>query len=752
MVKYCKITEENFFLELKKLKIDLDIPFIKKIFDFAKKAHKGQKRSSGEPYIIHPLSTAYILAKMHMSSKIIATGILHDVIEDTEFTFQDLKNLFGENIANLVEGVTKISDFHYKGSSHMAKQAENFRKLLISSTKDVRVILIKLADRLHNMQTIEFLDTNRQKRIAKSTLSIYAPLANRFGLAKIKNELEDRCLKVLSPEDYKNIASLINQKKDERDNFLKKQVIEKLEAQLLRNNIGAKVVGRNKHFYSIYRKHTVRDVPYSEILDLHAIRILVNSTEECYNSLGILHGFYKPLNIVKDYLANPKPNGYKSLHTIVIGPMGKNMEVQIRTHQMDRYAQEGIASHWRYKEQTNYSKENLVRAASKGVDLQFEKQVNFVRDFLQNNTNKNADDFLGNLQLDLYPDIIIVRTPEGDLLDLPRESSVIDFAFHIHTQVGSCCHACKINGVIKPIKSVLKTGDRVEIVTGNRQNISKDWLKYVKTSKARSKIKSYLKKMQIEDALNLGKEIFTKKTRKFHLKFKSTDKILSLAKKFHINNLQDFYASIGQGNIIFPEILEKISKKKEQKKPKYELTNEKKSSTLIKDIKGVRVDGQSNLMIRYAGCCHPLPGDDIIGFTTRGRGIVIHQKSCQEPNFLEFLKNESERFISVDWDYTSKNKSTKGQHILIIAFCKNNPHVLIDILSILAKNEISVEKTDSKMMKNHNLKITIGFYLKKTEKTQIIINSIKNIRQVLSVQRKTKKRKKTNQLSIDKLL
>ncbi len=733
---FCNITQENFWDELAKLKNRPDIDKLKKAVEFATEAHKGQKRSSGEDYIIHPLSTAYILARLNMDTSVIIAGLLHDIIEDTKHDYQSVAEIFGERVAGLVEGVTKISDLHFKGSSQMDKQAENFRKLLVSITQDVRVILIKLADRLHNMRTIKYLPPAKQKRIARSTLSIYAPLANRFGLSWIKNELEDRCLKTLHPSAYKRIAALVQTKKEQRDKFLKDVVCQQIQKQLQKYKINAEVLSRSKHFYSIFRKNMVRGVPYEEILDLNAVRILVDKQEECYYAFGALHAVYKPLNIVKDYIANPKPNGYQSLHTVVIGPQNKKLEVQIRTHKMDKYAEEGVAAHWRYKEHTNYSSKNLEKKASQGVNQEFESQLGFVRKFLQNNEKQVSDEFLDNLQMDLYPEIIIVTTPKGDLLELPKGASILDFAFSIHSQVGSCCLSGKVNGVIKPLRTKLKTGDKVEVTTSSKVNINKSWLKYVKSSKARSKIRSYLKKRQLEDAIELGKEIFAKKCRKFHIKFSSDQETLELAKKFHIGNMQDFYAQLGQGNIIFPQIIDKLNSNSAESKKR---PVEKKKESLAEKISGVIVDGQKNLMIKYARCCSPLPGDEIVGFVTKGRGIIVHRQDCQEPNFLQKKEEMPERFISVEWDYSGGKSSSKGNLNRLKIVCKNKNNILIDILSIFAKYDLTVEKTGNKLRKDHNLEIVLFLVTNSLKSLNSAIEEIKKLGSVRSVERKVRR-------------
>lgn len=744
-MKYTKIDQKNFISNIKKLNIQLDYKLIKKATSFAVEAHLGQKRNSGEEYIIHSLNVAYILAEMNMDSSLIIAAILHDVLEDTPKNYNELENIFGLDIAKIVDGVTKISDYHFtEKKSFQEKQAENFRKLLISITNDIRVIIVKLADRLHNMRTIKYLKKEKQKRIAKETLSIYAPLANRFGLIKIKNELEDRALKCLDYKTYQYIYNMIKQKSVERSYYINQKIVIPLKEYLKQHDIKTEILGRSKHFYSIYRKHKVRGVAYDEIFDLYAIRIICDSKENCYRCFGIVHSKYKPLNIVKDYIANPKPNGYMSLHTIVFGPFGKKIEIQIRTKNMDKIAQDGVAAHWYYKENVDYSKrgvqkQRIIAEKEDGV----RHQIVSIRNFLKHNNTNNSNDFLENLQLDLYPDIIIVLTPAGDLINLPVNSTPIDFAFYIHTQVGSRCVGCRINGKMKSIRTILHSGDKIEIITSKFTNISKDWLSFVKTSKAKSKIRNYINKIELEDAIELGKQIFEKKCRKSHWKLKKEEQIMQVAKLFNFNNVQTFFAAIGKGNLLFSLIKEKYEKKlSEQKssqrfksfyKPTIAKLNNVKA--ILEKIKGIKVGDQTNLMISYANCCHPIPGDKIVGYTTRGRGITIHKQLCSDNNFKNLKKTQPERMIKVEWDYSFKKRVTHKNkiNVKIEIIARNRDNILLDIISKMAKLNVSIYKSNNLLINEYTTKIILFFYIASNFKLEQLRIDLKEMSDILDI-------------------
>ena len=743
-MKFQKITIENFETKLNELKLPFDTTPIFQAVELAKESHFGQMRESGEPYINHCLGCCYILAEMKMDTSLLVAGILHDVLEDTKITFSDIKKEFGEDIAHIVEGVTKISDYHFtQGENFREKQAENFRKLLISITKDIRIIIVKLADRLHNLRTIEYLKRDKQLRVCRETLYIYAPLANRFGLVKIKNECEDRALRCLEPTAYKRIFDIVAMKKEVRESYIKRHIVEPLACYIKKNEMSANILSRTKHFYSIWRKHTVRGVAYDEIFDLYAIRILLTTKEECYRVFGLVHAFFKPLNIVKDYIANPKLNGYMSLHTIVIGPLGKKIEVQIRTYKMDKIAAEGVAAHWMYKENTDYSRRGLAKQLSEA-----EKQnsirghIKSIRDFLTDNLNKKSGDFLENLRLDLYPDIVIVLTPAGELINLPQGATPIDFAFHIHTQVGSRCLGCRINGKMSPIRSVLRSGDRVEIITSKHDNIAKDWLKYAKTSRAKSKIRSFIRHKEVEDAIELGKQIFDKKSRKFHIKAPKEKDVLDIARIFNFNNVPAFYAAIGKGNLLFSTIrtkYEAVSSPQSSvaKKRVYKPTIGEASAAarVLEKIKGITVDGQSNLMISYAKCCNPIPGDKIVGYTTKGRGITIHRQSCSDSNFNNLFKKVPERMIDVEWDYSFKNKfkpkNSLNVRMEITATDRNN--LLLEIIGHMAKWRVSIYKSHNTLEKENLSKLVFFFYIDTQTNLLLLKKSITDVAGVMEM-------------------
>jgi len=542
---------EKFINEIKSIRDDIDLSLMKKVslqnaFLFAKNAHQEQMRESGKPYWEHPANVACILASMNMDAPTIIAGLLHDIIEDTKYTYEDISKAFGSEIADLVEGVSKLKKYHYKThKSRKEQQAENFRKLLISITEDIRIILIKLADRLHNMRTIKYLDQEKIKRISQETLDIYAPLASRFGLAKIKWELEDLSFKYLYPDEYKNINEVISQKKEERDAYIR-EVVEPLKKYLDEDGIKAEVFGRSKHFYSIYRKKVRKNLDYEDIYDFAAIRIIVEKVEECYEVLGTIQTLFEPIKQrFRDYISRPKPNNYQSLHTVVIGPNARKVEVQIRTKEMNIIAEEGIAAHWHYKELKDSSDKVYQKKLEKTIpEKSYHHQIVWIRKLLQQ--EKSSDEFMDFMQLNLYPDIIVVQTPDGDFIKLPKHATPIDLAFAVHTDVGFHCIGAKVNGKFVPIRTLLHTGDVVEVLTSPQGHPSKDWLSFMKSSKAKQKIRTYFRHKELDDAIQLGEDIFLKNCRKIHYKFKNEEDILEIARRFKINDFKTFFAQIGK--------------------------------------------------------------------------------------------------------------------------------------------------------------------------------------------------------------
>ncbi len=603
-------------------------------YQFGKKAHDGQLRKSGDPYFDHCFEVAKILANLKMDATTIIAGLLHDVVEDTGVTMEDVREKFGEEVAQLVDGVTKLGDIKFK--SRQEKQAGNFRKMLLSVAEDIRVIIIKFADRLHNMRTLEYLPPIKQRRIAIETRDVYAPLAHRLGIARMKWEMEDLVLKTLDRDAYYSIMNGIAEKRDEREKYIE-TFAEPIREQLKVYNITARIVGRPKHFYSIYGKMKRRNKPLDEIYDLLAVRIIVDKIEECYTVLGIIHQLFTPVqDRFKDFIATPKINGYQSIHTTVIGPDGKMVEIQIRTHEMNKMAEVGVAAHWRYKEGNGRNDDDL------------DKQVRWLRnllDILQNDSD-NPKEFMNNLKIDLYKDEIFVFTPKGDLKQLPKGSTPIDFAFEVHTEVGFHCIGAKVNGKIVPLNTELKSGDTVEIITSDTQSPSYSWLKFVKTTKAISSIKRWIRRNQFEQSINLGKEILEKELRKLNTPI-SLKKVKASFQELGFDNEEKLLAAVGNGETTVHEIAQKLTPNSEIKKKDEKERDERFFSLARKKAKGVTVQGISNMMIKFSNCCSPIPGDSIIGFVTRGRGVTIHRNDCKN---IPALMKDDDRTIEVDWD------------------------------------------------------------------------------------------------------
>ena len=733
---------EKFINEIKSIRDDIDLSLMKKVslqnaFLFAKNAHQEQMRESGKPYWEHPANVACILASMNMDAPTIIAGLLHDIIEDTKYTYEDISKAFGSEIADLVEGVSKLKKYHYKThKSRKEQQAENFRKLLISITEDIRIILIKLADRLHNMRTIKYLDQEKIKRISQETLDIYAPLASRFGLAKIKWELEDLSFKYLYPDEYKNINEVISQKKEERDAYIR-EVVEPLKKYLDEDGIKAEVFGRSKHFYSIYRKKVRKNLDYEDIYDFAAIRIIVEKVEECYEVLGTIQTLFEPIKQrFRDYISRPKPNNYQSLHTVVIGPNARKVEVQIRTKEMNIIAEEGIAAHWHYKELKDSSDKVYQKKLEKTIpEKSYHHQIVWIRKLLQQ--EKSSDEFMDFMQLNLYPDIIVVQTPDGDFIKLPKHATPIDLAFAVHTDVGFHCIGAKVNGKFVPIRTLLHTGDVVEVLTSPQGHPSKDWLSFMKSSKAKQKIRTYFRHKELDDAIQLGEDIFLKNCRKIHYKFKNEEDILEIARRFKINDFKTFFAQIGKGDILFASIKEIIEEKQVEENPIPEepVFEELPDGSLERKVaRGVKIGGIDNLMIHYAKCCHPVPGDKIIAYTTRGRGITIHRQNCSNPGFIHLAKKEPERIMNVVWDYSRSKKMEKKTHQKKMKVTGvQHPNFLLKILGKFSKCRIELDDIDLQKRRNQSIGV-FTFFVNNENEFRILRNEILELRGVFKVE------------------
>jgi GTP diphosphokinase / guanosine-3',5'-bis(diphosphate) 3'-diphosphatase len=624
---------------------NMDAKLLRKAFEFSYNAHRNQLRKSGKPYFEHPLEVAKILIGLKMDYETIVGGILHDVAEDTDVSIEQVEKEFGSNVALLVDGVTKISEI--KLLEFEERQAENFRKMLLSMVRDIRVILIKFADRLHNMRTLEFLAEKKRRRIALETREVYAPLAHRLGLAKIKWELEDLSFKFLEPEAYAELDQRITDTRENREDYIL-QVTKPIREALVKAQIQARFEGRPKHFYSVFNKIKIRNIPFEEIYDLLAIRVVVDKIEECYHALGLIHAQFTPIHErFKDYIATPKSNGYQSLHTTVIGPGGKRIEIQIRTEQMHRTAEDGIAAHWRYKE-------GKLRADDLDKHLVWLRQVLDWED-----SEVDSSTFMENLKINLFQDEVFVFTPKGDLHRLPVHSTPVDFAFSVHTSVGTHCLAAKINGRIVPLSYELRSGDTVEILTSSNQQPNNDWLKFVVSSRARSRIKKFLRDKEDENSSALGEEMLTRALQKFSIKIKDIN-LPDLAIKFNHKDSAAFFAALGRGDLKLESLLRKILP---EDKPQLQDTNfiTRFIEKARKSTKGVRVAGMDNIMIAFGKCCNPVPGEPITGIVSRGRGIVIHTNACK--NLLRLMQNP-DRIIDVTWDVEKGTRFLAGIYIL----------------------------------------------------------------------------------------
>jgi len=696
--------------EVAKYTIAAELSILKEAYNFSIEAHKNQRRYSGEPYFEHLYEVATILSELKMDSTTIAAGFLHDSVEDTGVHLEDIEEKFGHDISVLVDGVTKIGELKFE--SREKRQAETFRKMLMSMAKDVRVIIIKFADRLHNMRTLEHVPEKNRERIALETRDVYVPLAHRFGIATIKWELEDLVLKHIDEEAYEDINRKVNQRREEREDYIA-EITNPILKELLKANIKASVSGRAKHFFSIYDKIKRRNKPFEEIYDLLAIRIIVDKIEECYYALGIIHSLYMPVyDRFKDYVAMPKLNGYQSLHTTVVGTMGKMVEIQIRTWEMHNTAEIGIAAHWRYKE-------------GESGDEEFERHMGWIRSLVDSQMQEeDPNDFMENLKIDLFQDEVFVFTPKGDLFKLPRGSTPIDFAFAVHTWVGMHCIGAKVNGRIVPLKAQLKSGDQVEIITSANQEPHQDWLGFVKTGKAHQRIRKYLRENQQNQTLKFGEEILIKYLKKYKLTMESPE-FKTVIPKLGFQNLDNLLLELGRGELTTESIGKKLFPK--------EVPKEEKTSFFTKYIKrartgsGISVQGVDNMLIQFGKCCQPVPGDKIIGYITTGKGITVHRIDCR--NMLN-LPDDHEKKIEVSWDLEKDHHYQV--HITIL--CEDRRDLLRDISLAISSNDTNIVMIELKLedaLVKGNLIVEVNNLHHLTK----IIHGIQKIKGVISVDR-----------------
>lgn len=664
--KYMEV--DQFIKEVKAINPSLKVTLLRKAFTFADKAHGEQMRESGEKYFAHSINVGIILASQNLDTTTIAAGLLHDVVEDTHVTVDDLRKEFGDEVAELVDGVSRISSYQAKTS--LETKAEYFRKMLLSMAKDIRVILIKLADRLHNMRTLQYLPEPRRIKNARETYEVFAPIAHRLGMAMIKRELEDLSLKFLEPEEFDYIRERLNNTLQMRETYIN-DVIGPLTKELEKNGIIAEVLGRAKSIDSIHRKMEKKERSFEEIYDLFAIRIIVESVPACYHALGVVHMLYVPVGGFDDYIAKPKQNGYQSLHTNVIGPNGHVLEFQIRTHEMNTRAEYGIASHWLYKEGSHAIEEA-------------DKRLNWLREVLDwQKDMTNPAEFMEYLKIDLYHDEVFVFTPKGELKHLPAGSSVLDFAFAVHTEVGVHCAGAKINGKLVPLATELKSGDEVEIMTATNKQPSRDWLKMVHTSGARSKIRKFLKQQDFEKNRQLGKEMMERHLRKSRLPFPSVKEILACAESLSYKTVNGFLAAIGQGDISLATVVNRL----------YPQTAEESKETIEEIIAdrtrprgGIRIDDIKSLQFNFGKCCQPVPGEEVVGFVTRGRGVTVHRANC--PNIMR-ANIDKERIVELDWDVGEQAKFV----VKISLIMEDRKNILRDILNSIADDETNLKNS-----------------------------------------------------------
>ena len=698
------------------------IKIIKESYELAKDAHEGQFRKSGEPYILHPIQVAGILTELKLDYATICAGFLHDVVEDTKYTLKDIKERFGDDIAVIVDGVTKLDKVKFR--SKKQSQAENHRKLFVSIAKDLRVIFVKLADRLHNMRTMKYMREEKQREIASETLEIYAPLAHRLGISSVKWELEDTSLRYLHPAQYFSIVGMMKQKRSAREESIK-EACESITALLGENNIKAQVNGRPKHIYSIYKKMVKQNKTFDQIYDLLAVRVLVDSVADCYATLGLVNNLWVPIpGRIKDYIAMPKPNMYQSLHTTVIAPDGQTLEVQIRTYEMHEIAEKGIAAHWAYKEGKKVNKDN-----------NFYEKLNWFQKIAENDeTEATAESFMESLKVDLLSDKIYVFTPNSDIIELPKGSCIVDFAYAIHSEVGNKMIGATVNDKIEAFDYKLSTGEICDIRTSkNSTGPKRSWLDIARSSQTKSKIKAFFKKAAREENLIKG-EILLKdeiKANNFDIDEVLTEENIEIAlNRYKFATLEELYVSIGYGGIsankVFARLTEKIRKEKQTQEKLEKLVNAEEEKKIVTET-GVYVKGVDNILVRLSKCCQPIPGDDIVGFITKGRGVTVHRSNC--PNLSE---EDKARLLDVEW-VQSLNARRYSVTLQLHAF--DRELLLQNILLTLSESRVEIKKLHSEAKSDKTSVTTIGIYVKNVSECDFMIKKLRQIPDVYSVER-----------------
>ena len=719
-----------------------DFSMVEKAYKLAVEAHKEQKRKSGEPYIIHPLKVAYILAELELDMETITAGILHDIIEDTPYTYEDITHLFGEEIAALVDGVTKLGKLSY--TTKEEAQAENYRKMFLAMAKDIRVILIKLADRLHNMRTLNYMTPEKQREKAQETLDIYAPLAHRLGISKIRSEMEDLCFKYLNPDAYFDLAAKIQKKKEERDQFVQ-SMVQELQTKMNEAGIKGKVYGRTKHFFSIYKKMVNQNKTLDQIYDLFAIRALVDSVKDCYAVLGIVHTAYTPMpGRFKDYIAMPKPNMYQSLHNTLIGPHGQVFEVQIRTWEMHRTSEYGIAAHWKYKEGRANEKSSKAQKSEEAKLAWLRQIMEWQKDMSDNK------EYLDTIKLDLniYSTQVYAFTPQGDVIQLTKDSTPIDFAYMIHSAVGNKMVGARVNNKIVPLDHKIQNGDIVEIITSqNSKGPNRDWLAIVKTAQARTKIKQWFKKEEKEENIIRGREMILADIKKKgyqpqDLLRPEWEEIVLV--KYDFKTWDALLAAVGYGGMKEGQVVNRLKDEylKEKRKTQtaedalkdFEKTIDQKPVKKHKSKSGVVVEGIGDVAVRFSKCCSPVPGDEIIGFVTRGRGVTIHRTDCI--NVINLSNEERGRLINAEWDTQfAKGESNTSYLAELKVVANDRVGLIVEISRQLADDDISVKGFNVRTTKDMQANLNVTIEIKTKEQLERVVTRLKNLRDVTEVER-----------------
>ena len=729
---------EELIKSVRKYHPSTDISMIQKAYEIASDAHKDQKRKSGEPYIIHPLCVAIILADLELDKETIVAGLLHDAVEDTWMTVEEVSNKFSPEVALLVDGVTKLGQLSYSADK-VEVQAENLRKMFLAMAKDIRVILIKLADRLHNMRTLQYMRPEKQQEKARETMDIYAPIAQRLGISKVKVELDDLSLKYLKPDVYYDLVEKVALRKSERQKFVS-AIVQQVKQHMEDANIDAQVDGRIKHFFSIYKKMVNQDKTIDQIYDLFAVRILVDSVKDCYAALGLIHEMYKPIpGRFKDYIAMPKPNMYQSLHTTLIGPTGQPFEIQIRTYEMHRTAEYGIAAHWKYKETSD---------GKAPVGKSEEEKLNWLRQILEwqrdMSDNKEFMSLLKN-DLDLFADSVYCFTPQGDVKTLPNGSTPIDFAYCVHSAVGNKMVGARVNGKLVPIEYQIQNGDRIEIITSqNSQGPSRDWLKLVKSTQAKNKINQWFKKELKEDNILRGKEMLAQYAKAKGYKISNYTKsqyLEAVMRKYGFRDWDSVLAAIGHGGLKEGQVFNKLMEAYD-KETKKNLTDEQvleaasesqEKLHIAKSKSGIVVKGIHDVAVRFSKCCSPIPGDEIVGFVTRGRGITIHRTDCV--NVLNMSEIDRSRLIEAEWQRPEAAKASEKYMAEIQIYANNRTGILVDLSKILTERKIDVRSMNSRISKQEKATISLSFEVTSKEELNSLIEKIRQVDSIIDVER-----------------